>query len=561
VDENEVWKFQATQSITLNANEVRKNIVSVNAQDDEGNLVSDTDDETVTGINQNPKINIVKTVDANNDNIFNDVENLLNADGTAVFKYVLTNASPAGTFDPLTINNLVDDNGTPSNATDDFKLVNDGSLVAGVTLVKSGGDTDNLLETSESWTYTVSRTVPVNATKPTSTNTGTVYAEDNEGTPATASDTATVKFINYGLIAPTNTTCDEYIAGKSTDGTPILFKDYYGTIQGNPGNGVIQYSTKDQTNDNVNNPTISQTNPGVFFYYTGLSNTIKGFDGLDPGTAPDPMTIKIDQSDPSTLFPAFTATKNDVKLFKVNDLDGNGIDPGDTCTQVQLSNNQITLGTNGDAGDVTVNFTPDAVGSLYVISVKYDTRSVVGTTSTSWPTVKYTFNTDVGNNGTIEETDTNGITIAPKFGALTLNGVATTGGAVLTQDELAPVVSAAVNYWAAQGVDSQSIQKLRKTDVIIGNLGGTLLGKADGLTVYIDDDAAGHGWSNSPDKLDSTRVDLLSAVTHEFGHILGYGHNVMGETLGLGDRHLPLDLEKDLLKNQFILATAGQSQF
>jgi hypothetical protein len=34
----------------------------------------------------------------------------------------------------------------------------------------------------------------------------------------------------------------------------------------------------------------------------------------------------------------------------------------------------------------------------------------------------------------------------------------------------------------------------------------------------IADDAAGYGWSDSLDALDSTRVDLLSAVTHEFGH-------------------------------------------
>ena len=85
------------------------------------------------------------------------------------------------------------------------------------------------------------------------------------------------------------------------------------------------------------------------------------------------MTVKIDQSDNNALVGAFTATKNDVKLFKVTDLDGNGIDAGDTVTQVQLANNQITLGSGANAGDVTVNFTPDAVGSLYVISVKYDT--------------------------------------------------------------------------------------------------------------------------------------------------------------------------------------------
>ena len=146
------------------------------------------------------------------------------------------------------------------------------------------------------------------------------------------------------------------------------FSDYYAS-QG----GAIQY--------NVNNQgKIGSTNPGVFFYYTGLSNTIKGFDGPDPGTAPDLMMVKIDQSDPNATVGAFTATKNDVKLFKVTDLDGNGIDAGDTVTQVQLASNQITLGSGANAGDVTVNFTPDAVGSLYVISVKYDTAAVVGTT-------------------------------------------------------------------------------------------------------------------------------------------------------------------------------------
>ena len=32
----------------------------------------------------------------------------------------------------------------------------------------------------------------------------------------------------------------------------------------------------------------------------------------------------------------------------------------------------------------------------------------------AWPTVNYTFNTDVGNNGTIDETAVGGITLAPK---------------------------------------------------------------------------------------------------------------------------------------------------
>ena len=72
-----------------------------------------------------------------------------------------------------------------------------------------------------------------------------------------------------GQIAPTGTTVNQYI-----DGTAVDFDDYYAS-QG----GVIQY--------NVNNQgKIGSTNPGVFFYYTGLSDTIKGFDGPDPGRRP-----------------------------------------------------------------------------------------------------------------------------------------------------------------------------------------------------------------------------------------------------------------------------------
>src|SRR5262249_42897633 len=153
---------------------------------------------------------------------------------------------------------------------------------------------------------------------------------------------------------------------------------------------------------NVSKGKIGSANPGVLSYYTGLSNTIKGVEGSVVDGKPDPITVFIDQNDNSPLVGPFTATNADVKLFKVNDLNHDGIiDSGDTSTQVQLKANQIQT----NAGDVTVNFTPDAIGSLYVISVQYTTNAVVGTNvGTVPPTVNYTFSTDVGKDGTVEET-------------------------------------------------------------------------------------------------------------------------------------------------------------
>ncbi|MCH7909978.1 MAG: hypothetical protein IIB38_10220 [Candidatus Hydrogenedentes bacterium] len=67
----------------------------------------------------------------------------------------------------------------------------------------------------------------------------------------------------------------------------------------------------------------------------------------------------------------------------------------------------------------------------------------------------------------------------------------------------------------------------------IADLSDSLLGIAALNIVWIDRDAAGYGWS-----VNSGGVDLFSAVTHEFGHVLGFRHDEMSATLGASVRQL-----------------------
>ncbi len=349
---------------------------------------------------------------------------------------------------------------------------------------------------------------------------------DGSSTPSGAQNSDPAEKLYYGErgnMYPTNTDCHEYLAGSPT------FEEYY-AYQG----GVIQYG--------VRSGLINQTNPGVFFYYTGASGAIYADDA-------SPITLYIDQSDDNASVKAFTTTKSQVKLYKVTDVNHNGmVDSEDSCTTVALRSNQITLGNESDSdlttglGDVKIVFTPTA-GSFYVASVKYSTGSVVGTNvgsnSGNWPTVDYTIATHVNNapDGTPEEYDT--ITLAPKAVApLTVEGGASmdSGAATLANAALQYVAKQAIDFWVGHGANAAL---LGDVTLNISDLGGDTLGEYAVNTITIDDDAAGYGWSYQMRDVDPSKVDLYSAVVHEFGHALGYDHSVMGESLAVGERVLP----------------------
>lgn len=116
-------------------------------------------------------------------------------------------------------------------------------------------------------------------------------------------------------------------------------------------------------------------------------------------------------------------------------------------------------------------------------------------------------------------------------------------GAGVTVDAaaLSRIGQAGIDVWLATGLSPSERQRLRNVRFEIADLPGGRLGFAAGDRVFIDRDAAGFGWFIDPtpgeqeeflrvgegvwQAADRTaaadRIDLLTAVMHELGHVLG----------------------------------------
>jgi Mg-chelatase subunit ChlD len=144
----------------------------------------------------------------------------------------------------------------------------------------------------------------------------------------------------------------------------------------------------------------------------------------------------------------------------------------------------------------------------------------------------------------------------------------------ISQSALQPIVEEAVLRMSAD-LETVAFQ------VHIVDLPGLMLGRTVGNTILIDHNAAGFGWYLSPTDADFQpggrlgeltaqsgteavhRIDLLTVVMHELGHLLGYEHaesGLMQPAISPGTRWLP-ESEEALLSDQSLEADRLDAYF
>jgi Ca2+-binding RTX toxin-like protein len=136
-------------------------------------------------------------------------------------------------------------------------------------------------------------------------------------------------------------------------------------------------------------------------------------------------------------------------------------------------------------------------------------------------------------------------------------------GESISDAQLQRLVAAAIGRWQQSGLSQVHVDRLRGIDVHLADLPGSHLGISYDDAIFIDSNAAGYGWfvdatpeqdeefSGATPGLATTgqaqhRMDLLSALVHEFGHVLGLDdldgevdpRQVMADELAAGMRRV-----------------------
>ena len=147
-----------------------------------------------------------------------------------------------------------------------------------------------------------------------------------------------------------------------------------------------------------------------------------------------------------------------------------------------------------------------------------------------------------------------------------LAGAAGPGNSVqVTQTQVQALLPEAIAAWQAAGLDAADVRRLESVPVGVGNLGTSILGLEAADVITINQTAAGYNWYVNagtgstrvfglvgpggeavagPGSPAVDRVDLLTVLEHELGHVIGLSDNaqagdLMDIALGLGVRRAP----------------------
>ncbi len=266
-----------------------------------------------------------------------------------------------------------------------------------------------------------------------------------------------------------------------------------------------------------------------------------------------------------------TTPKNTEYVFKASDFNFSDVDTGDALSAVQIT----TLATSGALkwydGTSWVPVVPEQeITRADIDAGKLVFRPLVGESGSPYATFEF------------KVKDTGGPVLSMSAYTMTVNvtstllaaGVAPAGQAdmaPLTTADLQPIVNEAIARWAAAGLSTQPVHLLTEARFVLADLPGVQLGLAAGDTIYLDDNAAGFGWFVDPtphqdeefarigtdDQLRAVapqavdRMDLLSVVEHELGHLLGLRDldsivsSLMGSSLNKGIRRVATPKEVD----------------
>ncbi len=187
----------------------------------------------------------------------------------------------------------------------------------------------------------------------------------------------------------------------------------------------------------------------------------------------------------------------------------------------------------------------------YAVDMAYEEHSEEGTAQDTPPTNEGTSSSG-GDTGGSQETQI----LNPEEGTAGESGE-------LDQETLEAMAASAEAIWANWGLTAEQQAALDAITYQVGDLEDGSLGFTDGNVITLDRDAGGFGWfidptpgENEEFQLDengnltgalpesSYGVDLLTALLHEQGHVLGLAHQsegLMDDDLGIGSRMLPVE--------------------